>query len=314
VTQRQFVTAYQRGEVDSDELATALRQYDELDAEGKETADDLIAATGDEGVEFVSEANGETVRVHADGSGDLDDAYDRSIVRAADGDDINNDQLKRAVQKIDELSGERKRRAKQLVADAGPNGAKLVDELGDESLEGLLTINVGGASTNTLRLLRENLAELNGNDVSTSRISGFIQNTKQLSESDNAIEGVDDLVRAASKTNSRAFSGSAAEAEFASNNIDTVTAVRRDVKTPSARRPGDIDAVENVGTQVGSEVKNSGRNTDRDDLGQIAKGYEELIQRGEVDEHQIVFRKLSDPDIREYMEDNDIPYTVINED
>ena len=315
VTQRQFVNAYERGEVDSNKLAAAIRRYDELDAEGKETADDLIAATGDEGVEFVSEANGETIRVLADGSGDIDDAYDQSVVRAADSDDINNNQLKRAVQKIDGLSGERKRRAKQLVADAGPNGAKLVDELDDESLENLLTINVDGASTNTLRLLRENLAELNGNDVSTSRIREFIQNTKQLSGSDNAIEGVDDLVRTASKTDSGSFSGPAAEAEFASDNIDTVTAVRRDIKTPPAGRPGDIDAVENVdGAQVGSEVKNSGRNTNRQDVGQIAKGYEELIQRGEVDEYQIVFRELSNPDIRKYMEDNDIPYTVINED
>ena len=84
--------------------------------------------------------------------------------------------------------------------------------------------------------------------------------------------------------------------------------------TPPIGRPRDIDAVENVdGTQVGSDHKEQCQ-TNRDDAGQILKGYEELIRRGEVDECQIVFGELSDPDIREYMEDDDIPYTVINED
>ena len=36
MTQRQFVNAYRRGEVDSGELTTALRRYDDLDSDGKQ--------------------------------------------------------------------------------------------------------------------------------------------------------------------------------------------------------------------------------------------------------------------------------------
>ena len=53
MTQRQFVNAYQRGEVDSDELATALRRYDELDADGEQFADEVIAQTGDDGPDLL---------------------------------------------------------------------------------------------------------------------------------------------------------------------------------------------------------------------------------------------------------------------
>ena len=53
VTQRQFVNAYQRGEVDSDELATALKRYDELDADGEQFADEVIAQTGDDGPDLL---------------------------------------------------------------------------------------------------------------------------------------------------------------------------------------------------------------------------------------------------------------------
>ena len=53
VAQRQFVNAYQRGEVDSDELATALKRYDELDANGEQFADEIIAQTGDDGPDLL---------------------------------------------------------------------------------------------------------------------------------------------------------------------------------------------------------------------------------------------------------------------
>ena len=72
MTQRQFVNAYQRGEVDSGELGTALRRYDELDASGEDAAEELIASTGDDGVDLLANANGDTVRVALDGSRSLD--------------------------------------------------------------------------------------------------------------------------------------------------------------------------------------------------------------------------------------------------
>ena len=54
VTQRQFVTAYQRGEVDEEELTSAINQYSELGAEPQEAADKLIAETGSGGVRVLN--------------------------------------------------------------------------------------------------------------------------------------------------------------------------------------------------------------------------------------------------------------------
>ena len=54
VTQRQFVNAYQRGEVDSDKLATALRRYDESDANGKQFTDEAIEQTGQNGPRLIA--------------------------------------------------------------------------------------------------------------------------------------------------------------------------------------------------------------------------------------------------------------------
>ncbi|WP_225306840.1 colicin D domain-containing protein [Haloarcula hispanica] len=54
-TQRRFVRAYESGEVDSDELTTALRRYDELDANEKRTADAMVMRGGDDGVSLLDE-------------------------------------------------------------------------------------------------------------------------------------------------------------------------------------------------------------------------------------------------------------------
>jgi hypothetical protein len=50
--ERQFVNAYRRGEVDDEQLASALRRYDGLDANKKQTADELIDETGANGVKL----------------------------------------------------------------------------------------------------------------------------------------------------------------------------------------------------------------------------------------------------------------------
>jgi len=60
VTQRQFVNAYQRGEVDSDELATALRRYDSLDSDSKSDFDEFVARNGDEAGDFAGRADSDT--------------------------------------------------------------------------------------------------------------------------------------------------------------------------------------------------------------------------------------------------------------
>jgi hypothetical protein len=54
-TQRRFTRAYESDSVDSDELATALRRYDELDANEKRTADAMVARDGDDAVSLLDE-------------------------------------------------------------------------------------------------------------------------------------------------------------------------------------------------------------------------------------------------------------------
>ena len=54
MTQRQFVNAYQRGEVDEEELTSAINRYSELGAEPQEAADKLIAGTGSGGVKVLN--------------------------------------------------------------------------------------------------------------------------------------------------------------------------------------------------------------------------------------------------------------------
>ena len=60
VTQRQFVNAYQRGEVDSDELTTALRRYDDPDSDGKQEFDDLLAWSGGDAAKLAARTDSDT--------------------------------------------------------------------------------------------------------------------------------------------------------------------------------------------------------------------------------------------------------------
>jgi len=91
VTQRQFVNAYQRGEVDSDELATALRRYDESDTNGKQFADEVIEQTGQNGPRLIaadvcnSPCQGTIKSVYDDyKDGDLSKKDAKKLLRAYD--------------------------------------------------------------------------------------------------------------------------------------------------------------------------------------------------------------------------------------
>jgi len=53
--QRRFTRAYESDAVDSDEMATALKRYDELDPNEKRTADEMVARGGDDGVSLLDE-------------------------------------------------------------------------------------------------------------------------------------------------------------------------------------------------------------------------------------------------------------------
>ena len=193
VTQRQFVNAYQRGEVDSDELATALRRYDELDASGEDTAEELIASTGDDGVDLLANANGDTVRVALDGSGSLDQSFRRSIARAADGDTIDSyDQLDRAIRDIEDLSGPRQRRAKELVANTEGEGIRLVDEMDSDTQETFFNLGQNDRINRFDDFDRWRSAVANAEDVDTTEAGRYAERIDQAADYENIdnLEGI----------------------------------------------------------------------------------------------------------------------------
>jgi len=59
-TQWRFTRAYDSGEVDSDEMATALNRYDSLDADGKQEFDDLLARSGDDATKLAARTDSDT--------------------------------------------------------------------------------------------------------------------------------------------------------------------------------------------------------------------------------------------------------------
>ncbi|KOX92423.1 hypothetical protein AMS69_13775 [Haloarcula rubripromontorii] len=61
-TRSDFARAYDSDSVDSDELATALKRYDELDSNGKQEFDELVDAAGDDGVWFVAGLDSDQTR------------------------------------------------------------------------------------------------------------------------------------------------------------------------------------------------------------------------------------------------------------
>ncbi|SFR97794.1 hypothetical protein SAMN05216559_1915 [Halomicrobium zhouii] len=106
----------------------------------------MIATIGDDGADLLANADGETVRILMDGSGDVDQSFRRAVARSADGDSIDSyTQLDRAVEKVDDLDGTRQRRAKQLVAETDGAGVKLVDELDDDGLRRVLDLEIDSA-------------------------------------------------------------------------------------------------------------------------------------------------------------------------
>ena len=106
----------------------------------------------------------QTVRIVADGSGDVDEAFRRGVYRAADDDAIDSySQLDRAVRQVDELDGAQQRRAKQLVSDTNGAGVKLVDELDETTLTRLL--DEDGIDRGQLAHATRNYGELDGSDA-----------------------------------------------------------------------------------------------------------------------------------------------------
>ncbi|WP_336358969.1 dockerin type I domain-containing protein [Haloarcula sp. CGMCC 1.6347] len=137
-------------------------------------------------------ADPQTVRLIADGSGDVDDAYDRAVIRAANSDSVASyKQLDRAVRKVDDLDGTRQRRAKQLIAETDGAGVKLVDELDGDGLQRVLDLDIDRADEFRTAAARN----LERGNADTDEIEKFATHADNLEGVDGLNSGpVDDFI------------------------------------------------------------------------------------------------------------------------
>ena len=188
-TKWRFARAYDRGEVDSDELATALRRYDDLDVEDRARARQLIEKTGDDGVRFLSRADPVTVRNVVGGPGDIDADYARAVVRAYD--QLDRPAVNRVVTKIDQLEAagypEAATVVKRVVASRPEGGSQLVDTFETDELRALAdAVNDGtvdaadmarfadGLTDNDAADLKKLRGVMSDNDVQMEELAQFV--------------------------------------------------------------------------------------------------------------------------------------------
>jgi len=97
-----------------------------------------------ETVQFLNKLDPRTVRAIADGSGNIDEAYREVILRQYNTDAIDDDQIDTVVQLVEnDLTGDKKHRAKQLIIDTEADGAgiRLIDELEPADRDTMLTLD-----------------------------------------------------------------------------------------------------------------------------------------------------------------------------
>ena len=128
--------AYDSGETDADELATALKRYDDLKADEKAEIDELLAVTDDDTTELLAEADDDTLELIADGSGDVDEAFDRALTRAHGNPEIDDTTLDGAEKVVKELQNsgdsEATRLAKDAFAQSPKRAGKFLDTFGTD--------------------------------------------------------------------------------------------------------------------------------------------------------------------------------------
>ena len=198
-TKWRFARAYDRS-VDGDELATALRRYDELDVGDKRAARDLLKATGDDGVRFFSRADPATVRNVVGSAADGDADYARTVVRRfnryyrIDDPEARTARLRlsEAVRRIDQLettgNPEAAAIAKRLLADRPDGGSRFVNTFDDDELRALAdavdegTVDAADMARFADDLTDDQMAELRGvafrsNDVSMDELARFVDSS-----------------------------------------------------------------------------------------------------------------------------------------
>ncbi|KOX92648.1 hypothetical protein AMS69_15025 [Haloarcula rubripromontorii] len=129
-------------------------------------------------------ADPQTVRLIADGSGNVDDAYDRAVIRAATSDSIGSyKQLDRAVRKVDDLDGTQQRRAKQLIAETDGDGVKLLDDLSaidDATLRAFLEADIPDADMTAWRTALTRRANAADSSIRSQDVEQYAKDVREI--------------------------------------------------------------------------------------------------------------------------------------
>ena len=143
--ERQFVDAYRRGEVDDEQLASALRRYDELDADRKGTADEVIDETGASGVKLLARMDGDGLRRVLDLDIKRADEFRAAAARNLEGgyattEDIDN--FARYADNLEGIDGLNSGPISDFITASDPGNVKgalrevrRADEIGAENIE-----------------------------------------------------------------------------------------------------------------------------------------------------------------------------------
>ncbi|SFR97803.1 hypothetical protein SAMN05216559_1917 [Halomicrobium zhouii] len=201
-TQRRFVTAYDSGDVDADELSTAVKRYDDRNAEGTEFADDVIAQTGDDGVDLLS-----TDVCNSPCHGTIRSVYE--YTKQSDG--LDDKEAKDLLKAYDE--------AEDVTTGPGSNGPGEVQE----AVNSLDQRDVDG--------IRDVMRHTQGNEKGYKEIAGETDVANKLLDGDNGIEAGDiEMQRPIRDVDDAPITKSDVDVD-----VDSELTVRQDARIPRDR-------------------------------------------------------------------------------
>ena len=264
VTQRQFVNAYQRGEVDSDELTTALRRYEELDADEKALARRGLERSGDRGIDLLEARDcNSPCKDYYEIADDIreSDAVDESdaaklsdsLSKAIDNGDLDETEAAELADEIELLASEYDIDATEVVI---RSDTEYLDEIGrglkelrtadSGSIDEFFAFDVGDTSAVRATVLR-GVGDADATDITPDRAYKFSQDVQDVASDprvDNVEEVIaDDLTGSGSRTinaDRSSVKGAMYEIRLANEVIDDPDAninriiMGKEIKTPDA--------------------------------------------------------------------------------
>ena len=117
--------------LDADQIADAVRRIDGLQATKAANAQQLIAASGSQGIRLIDDLDEQTLR----------------RLTAFDANSLETDKVASAVETIEELSGTQVTRGRRLLADADEDGFRLVADADSDTVDDVLSLSLDTSGT-----------------------------------------------------------------------------------------------------------------------------------------------------------------------